>query len=146
LDVKLNTMIPLLTFAISAQLLPASLIVFNLCSSAGVHGVFVRLFFAGGPIDEPMLGSSALAVGGAGFDGPDMADGGDAGAGARLLLFRGMVGAAISVVWELPVIAAGVEFEVDDVEPEWNPMSTLSPPRFDIERQDGKEECRVRYR
>jgi len=36
------------TFAISLQLLPASLICFNLCSSAGVHGVFVRPFFAGG--------------------------------------------------------------------------------------------------
>ena len=36
------------TFAISLQLLPASRIVFNLCSSAGVHGVFVLLFFGGG--------------------------------------------------------------------------------------------------
>jgi hypothetical protein len=48
-----------LTFAISAQLFPASRIVLSLCSSAGVQGVFVRLFFAGGPIDgELMLGSS----------------------------------------------------------------------------------------
>lgn len=37
-----------LTLAISAQLLPASRMFFSLCSSAGVHGVFVRLFFAGG--------------------------------------------------------------------------------------------------
>jgi hypothetical protein len=36
------------TFAISAQLLPASRICFSRSSSAGVHGVFVRLFFAGG--------------------------------------------------------------------------------------------------
>jgi hypothetical protein len=36
------------TFAISLQLLPASLICFSLCSSAGVQGVFVRPFFAGG--------------------------------------------------------------------------------------------------
>lgn len=36
------------TFAISLQLLPASRIVFSLCSSAGVHGVFVLLFFGGG--------------------------------------------------------------------------------------------------
>lgn len=36
------------TFAISLQLFPASLIVFNRCSSAGVHGVFVLLFFATG--------------------------------------------------------------------------------------------------
>jgi hypothetical protein len=34
------------TFAISLQLLPASLITLSLCSSAGVHGVFVLLFFA----------------------------------------------------------------------------------------------------
>lgn len=48
-----------LTFAISAQLFPASRIVLSLCSSAGVQGVFVRLFLAGGPIDgELMLGSS----------------------------------------------------------------------------------------
>jgi len=34
------------TFAISLQLLPASRICFSRCSSAGVHGVFVRLFLA----------------------------------------------------------------------------------------------------
>src|SRR6186713_2106066 len=39
------------TFAISLQLLPAFLIIFSLWSSAGVHGVLVRLFLA--------LGSSA---------------------------------------------------------------------------------------
>jgi len=46
----------------SAQLFPASLMFFNLCSSAGVHGVFVRLFFAGGPMEEVsvILGSSPL--------------------------------------------------------------------------------------
>ena len=33
------------TFAISLQLLPASLICLSLSSSAGVQGVFVRLFF-----------------------------------------------------------------------------------------------------
>ena len=36
------------TFAISLQLCPASRICFSLCSSAAVHGVFVRLFFAFG--------------------------------------------------------------------------------------------------
>lgn len=36
------------TFAISPQLFPASLIVFSLCSSAGLHGVLVRLFFGAG--------------------------------------------------------------------------------------------------
>ena len=35
-------------FAISLQLLPASRKVFSRCSSAGVHGVFVRPFFATG--------------------------------------------------------------------------------------------------
>jgi hypothetical protein len=135
-----------ITFAISAQLLPASLIVFNLCSSAGVHGVFVRLFFAGGPIEEPMLGPSALAIGGAGFDGPDMVDGGDAGAGGRLLLFRGVIGAAVSVVWELSVTTGRVGLEVDDDEPVLSPISTLSPPRLDIEKQDERRKRRVRYR
>jgi len=63
-----------LTFAISAQLFPASLIFFNLCSSAGVHGVFVRLFFAGGPVGEEavMLCSSAPNEDGAIPDGPDI--------------------------------------------------------------------------
>lgn len=37
------------TFAISLQLFPSSLINFSLCSSAGVHGVFVRPFLGGGP-------------------------------------------------------------------------------------------------
>ena len=32
------------TFAISPQVFPASLMTFNLCSSAGLHGVLVRLF------------------------------------------------------------------------------------------------------
>lgn len=35
----------LLTFAISPQLFCASLIILRRCSSAGVHGVFVLLFF-----------------------------------------------------------------------------------------------------
>ena len=34
-----------LTFAISPQLFPASRMAFSLCSSAAVHGVFVRPFF-----------------------------------------------------------------------------------------------------
>jgi hypothetical protein len=40
------------TFAISLQLFPASLICFNLSSSAGVHGVFVRLFLSLGSCGE----------------------------------------------------------------------------------------------
>lgn len=49
---------------------------FSLCSSAGVHGVFVRLFFAGGgPIaeDAVMLGSSTPTEDGGAPDGPDIA-------------------------------------------------------------------------
>jgi hypothetical protein len=51
------------TFAISLQLLPASLICFNLCSSAGVHGVLVRPFFAGG---GPGMSCAGAAVTGEG--------------------------------------------------------------------------------
>lgn len=49
------------TFAISLQLCPASLICFSLCSSPGVHGVFVRLFFAFGS----EAGASASVAGAA---------------------------------------------------------------------------------
>ena len=59
-----------LTFAISAQLLPASLIFFNLCSSAGVQGVLVRLFLAGGATGEAILGSSKPAEEGPAIDEP----------------------------------------------------------------------------
>lgn len=48
------------TFAISAQLLPASLMVFSLCSSAAVQGVFVRLFFAGGCTGDDCVSCSAI--------------------------------------------------------------------------------------
>ena len=100
----------------------------------------MRLFFAGGPIDDPMLGSSALAVGGTGFDGPDMLNGDDAVPEARLLLFRGLPGVVASGKIEVSIVAAGREgCEVDDG-PVLNPISTLSP-RLDIERQDGSEEC-----
>ena len=47
------------TLAISFQLFPASRIVFSLRSSAGVHGVFVRLFFA---VVGLVLGSPSSAV------------------------------------------------------------------------------------
>lgn len=65
------------TFAISLQLFPASRIVLSLCSSAGVHGVLVRLFFALGswtgdstsvdwaaaaPPDEAPTGVAELAI------------------------------------------------------------------------------------
>jgi hypothetical protein len=44
-----------LTLAISLQLLPTSLICFNRCSSAGVHGVLVRLFFATGVVEVTVV-------------------------------------------------------------------------------------------
>ena len=48
----------LVTFAISPQLFPASLMTFNRCSSAGVHGVLVLLFFGGGIDEDKSLASS----------------------------------------------------------------------------------------
>lgn len=63
------------TFAISLQLWPASRICFSLCSSAGVHGVFVRLFFAFGS------GTGVSASADAGADADADAD----AAGAVLL-------------------------------------------------------------
>jgi hypothetical protein len=48
------------TFAISAQLLPASLIFLSLCSSAAVHGVLVRLFFTGGCIEANDVSCSGI--------------------------------------------------------------------------------------
>jgi len=48
------------TFAISAQLLPASLIFFSLCSSAAVHGVLVRLFFTGGCMEADDVSCSGM--------------------------------------------------------------------------------------
>lgn len=74
-----------LTFAISAQLFPASRMVFNLCSSAGVHGVFVRLFLAGGGAMELRLGSSELVAIPAGFEGPDIICDDTAGSSKRFL-------------------------------------------------------------
>lgn len=45
---------------------------FSLCSSAGVQGVFVLLFLAGGgPTGESIEGSASMA-GGAALDGPDI--------------------------------------------------------------------------
>lgn len=45
-----------LTFAISLQLFPASLIALSLCSSSGVQGVFVRPFFF--PLSVGVMGVS----------------------------------------------------------------------------------------
>jgi len=58
--------------------------VFNLCSSAGVHGVFVLDFFVGGPAGgEDILGSSPPPEEGPAPDGADIAT---AGPDARRLL------------------------------------------------------------
>jgi hypothetical protein len=71
-----------LTLAISAQLLPASRICFNRSSSAGVHGVFVLLFFEGGWPGVELGSSLIVGVGGATTGGGMcVADWGGAGAG-----------------------------------------------------------------
>lgn len=54
-----------LTLAISAQLLPASLICLSRNSSAGVQGVFVRLFLAGGGTTGVLASSLVGTAGGA---------------------------------------------------------------------------------
>jgi hypothetical protein len=53
------------TFAISPQLLPASRIVFNLCSSLAVHGVLVLPFFL--PASTGVAGTGADVSGAAGI-------------------------------------------------------------------------------
>jgi hypothetical protein len=74
-----------LTFAISAQLFPASLMFFNLCSSAGVHGVFVRLFLGGGSMGADAKLGSPMPAEDEAAPGADMTRGGAPGA---RLLFR----------------------------------------------------------
>ena len=76
-------------FAISAQLFPASRIFLSLSSSAGVHGVFVRLFLGGGSMGAAaMTGSPMPGAEDAGATGVDMTM---EAPGARLLLFRAAV-------------------------------------------------------
>lgn len=58
--------VPELTFAISAQELPASLKALSRCSSAGVQGVLVRLLLAGG---AAAAGASSVLAGAAGAAG-----------------------------------------------------------------------------
>lgn len=53
------------TLAISAQLFPWSRICLSLSSSAGVHGVLVRLFFTGG-VGTGAAAASSTAGGAAG--------------------------------------------------------------------------------
>jgi hypothetical protein len=86
------------TLAISAQLLPASLIVFSLCSSAAVHGVLVRLFLAGGCIGADGVSGSAMldegpAAGAMGLD--------EVGPEARRFTLRGLAGCNDSCFGEL---------------------------------------------
>lgn len=54
--IEANVWLPV-TFAISLQLLPTSRICLSLSSSAGVQGVFVRLFLAFGSCTEASTGS-----------------------------------------------------------------------------------------
>ena len=105
-----------LTFAISAQLFPASLMVLSLCSSAGVQGVLVRLFLAGGgPIGEdvmpdssPPMDEDAAPVGscscGAGCDVPDIDANEESDADRRLLLR--VAGEGVCVVAEVSAAVA----------------------------------------
>jgi hypothetical protein len=81
---------------------------FNLCSSAGVQGVFVRLFLAGGgPIGEDavMLGSSAPTEDGGAPEGPDIAKVAvpTVPVPAARFLFRAPVGDAESCLTEASV-------------------------------------------
>jgi hypothetical protein len=93
---------------------------FNLCSSAGVHGVLVRLFLAGGgPIveDAAMLDSSAPTEDGAAPEEPDIAKLDVAGPipDARRL-FRALVGDSESCL-------VGVAAEVGCVCEDWKPVA-----------------------
>ena len=103
--------------------------VFSLCSSAGVHGVFVRLFFAGGgPMgEEAMLGSSAPMEAGAPIDGPDIARFVAPDPDARL--FRALVGDNISGLADGSTKGWAREGEI--------PVGSISSlsPRLDIWRR-----------
>jgi hypothetical protein len=63
--------------------------VFSLCSSAGVHGAFVRLFIAGGLAGELILGSSPAPA-------PDIVGAESTAPEARLLKFLLPVGHVVS--------------------------------------------------
>ena len=74
-----------------------------------------------------MLGSSTLPVGGAGFEGPDIAKGDDVAPGARLLLFRGTLEGEVSGLMLSVFVGRGCEAGA----PTMGPRSAC-PPRFDI--------------
>jgi len=88
---------------------------FSLCSSAGVQGVFVRLFLAGGPMaEDAILGSSVPMEAGAAPDGPDIGRDDVAGPDARLL-FRAPVGDKVSGLTEVSaVVGRTCEGEIPD--------------------------------
>jgi hypothetical protein len=91
------------TFAISAQLLPASLIFLSLCSSAAVHGVLVRLFFKGGCIEtDDVSCSGKLDVAAIVDDGPAAGAIGldDVGPETRRF-WRGLEGGKVSCLGEI---------------------------------------------
>ena len=118
-----------LTFAISAQLFPASLMVFNLCSSAGVHGVFVRLFLAGGPIEGEAvkLGSSPPSEPCVALDGPDIVKDSMVPVFEAGLLFRELAGDEVSALPTSVVVGCARAGRY----PETGFISGLSP-RLDI--------------
>jgi hypothetical protein len=113
------------TFAISAQLLPASLIVLSLCSSAAVHGVLVRLFFAGGCMGGDDVSGSAMLD-----EGPAAgAMGLDSDCPEERRLVRGLVGASVSCFGEFSAATGAVG---------WEGVSILGRSmRFDIVRWNG---------
>lgn len=80
--------------------------VFNLCSSAGVHGVFVRLFFAGGPIEDDAdgFGSWPPIILGAPPDGPDIVNESTPPGAKTGLLFRTLGGDKGSALLEGSIV------------------------------------------
>ena len=88
------------TLAISLQLLPASRMAFNLCSSSAVHGVFVLPFFFGAGSWAAVVttvltwGSVVIAVGGGATRGTGGPGCGDI---RRLRGFWGGIGGAVGM-------------------------------------------------
>lgn len=108
--------------------------VFNLCSSAGVHGVLVLLFFAGGgPIGESViLGSLEPTAAGAAaeLDEPDI--GTDAEAVPEARLFRA------GEVSDFTVLSAAIGRVCEGDDPGAASNSVRSA-RFDIGDREGSD-------
>jgi hypothetical protein len=105
--------------------------VFNLCSSAGVHGVFVLLFFAGGPMGEDAVGSSAPPEGPAALDEADIGSTEVPCPDARLL-FLAPGGDVVSGLPEVSAVVVRVcEGEIPEAD-----SSSVRSARLDI--GDGK--------